>query len=258
MIRPTASSDAEPRDGGLAAHPSRRSLPPIEIALLTGGVDKPYAIGLASELAFKGVNVDIIGSDEVDSPELHTTPRLNFINLRGIQRRSGSMRVKAIRLLIYYIRLIRYASVARAPIFHILWNSRLEYFDRTFLLLYFKLLGKKVAFTAHNINAGKRDGNDSLINRLTLRFQYRLVDHIFVHTERMKSELVWEFGASAESITVLSFPVNNVIPDTSLTPTQARVELGIGVNEKTILFFGRICPYKGIEYLLEAFQELAG
>ncbi len=33
--------------------------------------------------------------------------------------------------------------------------------------------------------------------------------------------------------------------------------LGIGKDEKTILFFGSLRPYKGLEYLLEAFRQLA-
>ena len=46
----------------------------------------------------------------------------------------------------------------------------------------------------HNVNAGIRDSNDSRLNRLTLRIQYRLADHIFVHTEQMKRELIEEYG----------------------------------------------------------------
>ena len=41
-------------------------------------------------------------------------------------------------------------------------------------MLYYKLLGKQIVFTAHNVNAGKRDGNDSVLNRLSLKIQYRL------------------------------------------------------------------------------------
>jgi hypothetical protein len=35
----------------------------------------------------KAVSVDIIGGDEIDSPELHTTPNLRFLNFRGSQNR---------------------------------------------------------------------------------------------------------------------------------------------------------------------------
>ena len=49
-------------------------------------------------------------------------------------------------------------------------------------MLYYRILGKKIVLTAHNVNAAIRDSKDTLLNRLTLRIQYRLADHIFVHT----------------------------------------------------------------------------
>src|SRR4051794_2882444 len=38
--------------------------PPISIALLTGGGDKPYALGIAEALTSVGISVDFIGSDD--------------------------------------------------------------------------------------------------------------------------------------------------------------------------------------------------
>ena len=43
----------------------------IEVALLTGGSDRPYVFGLTASLTSKGVALDLIGSDELDSPEFH-------------------------------------------------------------------------------------------------------------------------------------------------------------------------------------------
>ena len=54
---------------------------------------------------------------------------------------------------LYYAKLIRYAATAEPRIFHILWNNKFEYFDRTLLMLYYRLLGKKIVLTAHNVNA---------------------------------------------------------------------------------------------------------
>ena len=237
----------------------RTAKPPaqIDVGLLTGGQDRPYAYGLAMALISKGVNLDVVGSDEVDSPELQTTPKLNFLNLRGNQRRDASLPRKVSRVLTYYARLIRYATIAKPKIFHILWNNKFEFFDRTLLMLFYKVYGRKVVLTAHNVNAGKRDSKDSPLNRLTLKIQYRLADHIFVHTEKMKTELVEKFGVRALAITVLTHPINDAFPDTDLTPTEAKRRLGITHGEKTLLFFGIIRPYKGLEYLVEAFQRLA-
>ena len=152
---------------------------------------------------------------------------------------------------------MRYAARSKPRILHILWNNKIEWFDRTILMLYYKALGKKVALTAHNVNQARRDAKDSLLNRVTLRIQYRLCDHIFVHTQKMKDELCQDFGVAERAVTVIRHPINNAFPDTALTAAEAKRQLGLRDDEKAVLFFGRIRPYKGIEHLLAAFRLIA-
>lgn len=263
-IKESLSVDVDPdkvfttkmSNGSSRSTTSLKSLVRVRASLLTGGVDRHYANSLAEALAAQNVSLDVVGSDEIDGPELHNTPGLRFLNLRGSQGPAPKT-TKIVRLAKYYSRLLRYITTTDSQIFHILWHTRIiEYFDRTALLLYMRLLGKKIAFTAHNVNAARRDGNDSLLNRLTLRIQYRLVNHIFVHTEKMKSELIQEYGVKENSVTVMPYPVTDVLPDTNLSCAHAKQRCGVGADNKTMLFFGRICSYKGIEYLLEAFQQL--
>jgi glycosyltransferase involved in cell wall biosynthesis len=208
-------------------------------------------------LAAKKVSMDVIGSDEIDTPELHTIPKLNFLNFLESERTDASFAKRVSRVLFYYARLIRYAALAQPEIFHILWNNKFQLFDRTLLMLYYKALGKRIALTVHNVNAGKRDSNDSPFNRLTLRIQYHLADHVFVHTEQMKREILHDFGVQEQAVSVIPFGINNSVPDTDLTSTEAKQRLGIKDNERTILFFGAIRPYKGLDYLADAFRRLA-
>jgi glycosyltransferase involved in cell wall biosynthesis len=226
------------------------------VALLTGGSDKPYVFGLATELISKGAEVDLIGSDELNCPEFHGVPGLNFLNLRGDQRSDASLTRKVLRVSQYYSSLIRYAATAKPKIFHILWNNKFQYLDRTLLMYYYKLLGKRVVLTVHNVNTRRRDCTDSPLNRFTLRVQYRLADHMFVHTEKMKRELIEDYDAQAARITVIPFGINNAVPNTELTPGEAKKRLGLRDDEKAILFFGRITPYKGLEYLVDAFKQI--
>lgn len=228
----------------------------IEIGLLTGCQDRPYAFELAMALISRGVSVDVIGSDEVDSPAFHTTPSLRFLNYRGSQRQDAKFSKKLASLAVYYAKLIRYAARSKPRVLHILWNNKFEFFDRTILMLYYKMLGKKIAFTAHNVNQARRDSKDSPLNRVTLKTQYRLCDHIFVHTRKMKSELCEDFGVPEKAVTVIRHPINNAFPDTDLGPSEAKLKLGLREDEKAILYFGRIRPYKGIEYLVAAFRQL--
>jgi D-inositol-3-phosphate glycosyltransferase len=229
----------------------------IHIALLTGGGDKPYALGMAAALTSAGVNLDFIGSDDLSVPELLNNPRVNFRNLRGDQRSEVSLATKMARVGIYYGRLVRYAATAKPAVFHILWNNKFEFFDRTLLMLYYKLLGKKVVLTAHNVNIGLRDSNDWWLNRLSLKIQYKLANHIFVHTGKMKSDLVSQFRISKDKVTVIAFGINNTVPNTALTTSEAKQKLELNSSDKAMLFFGNIAPYKGLEYLIAAFREVA-
>ena len=230
---------------------------PVSVALLTGGGDRPYAFGLATSLMSEGVTLDLVGSDDLDCKEFRCNPRVNFLNLRGNQEPDAGVASKVLRLSRYYARLIRYAATAGPRIFHILWNNKFEFFDRTLLMLYYRFLRKAIVLTLHNVNTYRRDAKDTVLNRATLRIQYQLADHIFVHTEKMRFELMEEFGVSGGRITVIPFGVNNAVPNTSLTPAGARQRLGIRDGEKTILFFGNIAPYKGLEYLIAAFRAVS-
>jgi glycosyltransferase involved in cell wall biosynthesis len=249
----TAGASPSIPDATVAAADTQQCV--VDTTLLTGGFDKPYALGLATALAAKSVRTAVIGSDEVDSPAMHTTPGLTFLNLAGSGPERGLVR-KLSNILTYYARLIRYAAASRSKVVHILWNGKFQWFDRTVLMLYFRMLGKFVVLTVHNVNVGKRDSSDSWLNRSTLRMQYRLADHLFVHTAKMKSELCSEFGVSDQVVTVIPFGINTTVPRTQLTPDEAKERLGIKPGQKTVLFFGGIRPYKGLEYLVEAFLEL--
>jgi glycosyltransferase involved in cell wall biosynthesis len=228
-----------------------------EVALLTGGKDRPYAFGLTAALLSNGARVDLIAGDDLTSRDFDSVGTLKVFSLRKEPRPDAGVLTKASGVLLYYGRLVRYALTAQPRIFHILWNNKFDAIDRVFLMLYYRLLGKRIVLTAHNVNAGKRDATDSLLNRLTLRLQYLLSDHIFVHTDKMKSELVDGFGVRQTAVSVIAFGINNDVPQTALTPSEAKARLGIAAGEKTILFFGNIAPYKGLEYLLSAFRQVA-
>ena len=228
----------------------------MHVCLLTGGGDGSYAFGLALSLAARGALVDFIGSDESETPQLQAVPSIKLFNLRGDMRDDAPFTTKAIRVFIYYARLLGYAATAKPRIFHILWNNKFQLFDRIALMLYYRVLGRKIAFTAHNVNAAQRDSRDSIANRVSLRIQYRLAHHIFVHTERMKAQLGHEFGVPDGKISVIPFGINNTIPETGLTAAQAKRQLGILPGESAALFFGQIAPYKGLEYLIAALPEL--
>jgi len=229
----------------------------VKVALLTGGIDKHYASGLWQALAARGVPVDVVCNREMKPEDAEAQQSVSFLTLyANLQVRRGKI-AKVLVFIQVYLRLMFYAATTSAEIFHILWNYRIPVFDRTLLLLYLKVLGKRVVFTAHNINAAERDGADSLLNRFTLGFQYRNVDHIFVHTELMKQQLMEIFRVREQNISVIPFGTYDMVPQTALTSAEAKKRLGLKQEEKAILFFGRIAPYKGIDLLVDAFLRIA-
>ena len=223
-----------------------------QVALLTGGGDRPYALGLASSLIAKRVPFDFIGSNYLETRDLLQNPHVRFLNLRGDMRPDVRFTRKVMRVIRYYVRLALYTVRSDAPIFHILWNNKVELLDRTLLMLFYRLFGKRIVLTVHNVNIKKRDNNDGLLNQLSLGMQYRLADHLFVHTERMKQELQRDFGATSKKISVIPFGINSTVPDTALTTSEARGKLGLRRAHKVLLFFGNIAPYKGLEHLVQA------
>jgi D-inositol-3-phosphate glycosyltransferase len=258
-VSPAASEGSLARAVGCRAPEKAAavSAPSARVCLLTGGEDRPYALGMASTLVAQGITTDFIGSDELDAPELHRSSLLTFLNLRGDQTEDAPLRRKVARILAYYARLAKYAARSRARIFHILWNNKFEHFDRTLLMLYYRLFGKRIVLTAHNVNTRKRDGRDNWLNRLSLGVQYRLCHHILVHTVAMKDELVADFGIASQRVSVIPFGINNTSPTTALGRREARERISLDPGEKTLLFFGHIAPYKGLEYLIAAISELA-
>jgi asparagine synthase (glutamine-hydrolysing) len=245
---PKSGESSAPRMPGLSHE--------LPVALLTGCHDRSYALGLCGALADSGANVEFIGSDSVHVRELDGSPRVKFLNLRGDQSEDASLSVKVARLARYYGRLVGYAFSGRPPVFHVLWNNKVEWFDRTLLMLLYKACGRAVVLTAHNVNAAKRDGADSWINRVTLRAQYALSDHVFVHTQKMKSDLCHDFGVPGDKVAVIPFGINDTTPRRGLGRADARALIGVPATARVGLFFGQIAPYKGLHHLVDALPAI--
>jgi D-inositol-3-phosphate glycosyltransferase len=228
----------------------------IKISLLTGGQDIHYALGLLSGLAPHDLDIEFIGNDHWQDAYVVKSKKVIYYNLRGDQKPDAPMKDKIVRVLRYYFKLMKYTAQTDSKLFHIQWLNKFTYFDRTLLNIYYKLLGKKLVFTAHDINYRKLVGKDSLFNSLSLKFMYGIVDHIVVHTEKMKTELIESYNVKEDKISVIPFGINEVMPKTDLTRGQSRKKLNLRDDEKILLFFGNIAPYKGLEYLVLALVHL--
>jgi len=235
---------------------AQASDPAFKVSILTGGGDMHYAIPLSVALAHRGLDVEVIGSTQFLASKEFKDADLRFVNAHGDMDSGKPLHSKVLRVLREYVRLIRYVARTDSPILHILWHNKFKLFDQTLLTAYYKVLGKKLLFTAHNVDIGERDGKGGFLSTGSLRIMYRMMDHIFVHTAKMKAQLERDFRVPGGKVTVIPFGMNTVPPRSELTRSDARKRLGIGADEKVALFFGNIAPYKGLEYLVEALGVL--
>lgn len=121
-----------------------------------------------------------------------------------------------------------------------------------------RIRGHKTVLTVHNVNARKRDNNDSFFNRITLRIVYKICNHLIVHTPSSKTELVKEFNVNADKISVIKHGMNNKVSTLGITQREARESLNIKADQKVLLFFGNIDYYKGLDILIDSLNYMEG
>lgn len=199
----------------------------------------------------------MVGNEELAAARDVRNGRVEFHNLVGRLDADDGPLGKIWRVLSYYGRIVAFAARTDARLFHMLWFRKFPVVERVVLIGYFKLLGKRLAFTAHNVDDRARDGRRrTLPYRLSLKFLYSSVDHIFVHTPQMKRELVQQFDIAEGKVTVVPLGLNDVFPAPRVSQSEARRQFGLSPDGRIILCFGRIAPYKGIEDLIHALASL--
>jgi glycosyltransferase involved in cell wall biosynthesis len=228
----------------------------VKITVIYSGVESSYLVGLVSGLSKSpDLEIDVIDSDRTIG-KFDEFDNVNFLNYRGSLDHDSNTFAKVERILKYYCKLITYAYKTDSKLLHIQWMNKFFLIDRTLMNLYYKLMGKKLIFTAHNINAKKRNDKDTFVNKLSLKIHYNLVDHIIVHNKRMKDELVKEFGVKPEKVAINALGLNVNAPQIEVTKRDALSYVNLPENKKIILFFGGIVNYKGLHILLKAFNSM--
>lgn len=229
----------------------------IKITIICAGGETHYLYGLINGLAkINDLFIDVIDSYK-SAGLFDNLPNVRHFNLRRDQNPNVGIIKKIIRVYLYYIRLIVYAARTNTNLFHIQWLNKFYFFDRTFLLIYYKLLGKKIVYTAHNVDDYGRPGQkSSKLNKWSLKFFYKYVDHIIVHTKDSKIKVAKQFNIPLEKISIIPHGINNKFPLSNISMFEARRKLDIPYESKIILFFGRFEYYKGVDQLIDAFDLL--
>ncbi len=229
----------------------------MKVSFFTGAeVNGHYELGLLSGLVSKPLHIDVIGSNIIRHSPILQNANITFLNYFGDRNPKVPIQKKISRILKYYLRVMRYTIQTDSRLFHIQSINRFVFFDRTFLMMFYKMFRKKIVFTAHNIDREERDGRNIWGNRFSLNFLYKIVDRLIVHTDKMKLQLMEKFDVPEGKIAVIPHGIMDVVPKSSMSAAEARGKLNLAPNDKVILFFGKIAPYKGLEYLISALPKL--
>jgi glycosyltransferase involved in cell wall biosynthesis len=116
----------------------------------------------------------------------------------------------------------------------------------------FRLRGKPVVITIHNVMPHERSHLYKTISSIL----FRLGNHFIVHTEQNRQQLMAQYGVSPQRISVIAHGPLEFLTAENKDRKTLRQELGVFANEKILLCWGAIRPYKGLDTMLTAFAKI--
>jgi glycosyltransferase involved in cell wall biosynthesis len=229
----------------------------MKIAVFNGAGQVDYMYGLVTGLAqFQNDSIDVLDTENTKDLFIQFN-NVTYYPVYTIIPRKTPIYIKARNITRFYFSQFRYLLSKEPRIVHFQWLDRFILIDRILLPGLARLCGHKVVLTVHNINAGKRDNRDSLLNRISLSSLYRLAHLLIVHTPQSKIELLKEFPIKESKVSVVKHGMNNRVEQKGLTTVESRLALNIGSTEKVVLFFGNIDYYKGLDLLIDSLNFLS-
>jgi D-inositol-3-phosphate glycosyltransferase len=223
------------------------------VALLTGGSMTHYGVLVANGLGRAGIEVNVISSTEFLSYSLD--PNVRVLPFRRSVDPKRSFQNKIRDIFEYYLKLVIFLLFTDITVFHFFYH-RYFFIEGVIFNAIIKLRGKQLLFEVHNVWPHNKRGN--IYSYLCLKFAYQICDVIICHNKSSRNDLVHDFSISFEKIRIIPIGLLNHIPKSNLSRIDAKRMLlpPESMDCPTLLFFGKISPYKGIEFLIKACQIL--
>jgi glycosyltransferase involved in cell wall biosynthesis len=250
-----------------------------------GGVSQ-YTYQLAESLACNGSNVTVITTEDYELKHLkrsfkiympftkslvksflsmtffqfqkQSTKHINNLNASKTYSTSSEKKntinsfLKMSRFWLIRIKIAFFLLLKNPHIIHFQWLTDRQ--NDFYFMKILKIFGFTITYTAHNLLP--HDSN-SQIDQSIFRKIYYISDKLIVHSDSNKREMIDLFKIDSNKIYVVPIGSYDVLyTDKSHTKYTARKKIGISDEKKVILFFGLIKKYKGLEYLVSAFQNI--
>jgi glycosyltransferase involved in cell wall biosynthesis len=131
------------------------------------------------------------------------------------------------------------------------WNPFFGLAFGTIVNLLNLVSNSKICFLCHNVMPHE----STVVDRILSKYAFLRSNYFIVHSDEDRRHLL--------SMKPRAVVRKNVHPTLSIFgdfaaygKIQARTELGIPPDKKTLLFFGLIRPYKGLKYLIQAMADV--
>jgi len=239
-----------------------RSAPKMRVVVMDVWCFIPYYTRyLCEALAARGVDVQLASVSYFQDPDYFS--RYPVRRTSGLLDIAGRLRIRSekrrriaklieycINLLILYLKLL-----AHPPnVIHVQWVPLVTKLpvERWWLRMV-RRRGIKLVETVHNVTPHE-DGDRYIAQYAAL---YKTMDALIVHTREARERLVQEFGIDPRRIRVI--PHGLLFHDLPRpSRSEARHSLDIPADRVVVLWQGVIAAYKGIDFLLRAWSEIAG
>ncbi|MFC1813515.1 glycosyltransferase [Thermodesulfobacteriota bacterium] len=219
------------------------SLPPIR-ALSSYCLELALAaadLGKVEFISFKKIYPAFVypGRDLKDD---HTFPRINHSNLR-IRRR-----------LTWYnpATWIVEGMLTNAELLHAQWWSLPLCLIYAVVCAGFKLRKKPVVFTVHNVLPHEKSSLYYIISRIL----FKLGDHFIVHSDLNREQMIRCYHVPPERVTQIPHGPLDFHTQGRFNRDAVRKRMGFHPENRVILLFGAIRPYKGMDTALKAFARV--
>jgi glycosyltransferase involved in cell wall biosynthesis len=221
----------------------------------------PYCLGLARAVA-QEASVEFLAFRRMYPKLLHPARAAEDPALPD----PGGPRLRVHRRLTWYnpIGWIRAGLTTQGDLLHAQWWSWPLAPAYLVILGLFRLRRRPIVLTVHNLTAHE----NGLLPRIADRLVIPLADHFIVHSERNAQQLRERFHLSVRQVSTIPMGADHWGMrnaergmrnggEAPLAALEARRRLGIAPDRRTVLCFGTIRPYKGLDVMLRATAHLA-